>query len=170
MNFFDWVVNIGCISCLLLFAIRAAIACDQRRWGRFSFCVSFAVFVLRVLIARWTTGLTKSTGVRPDAEVAAFISSNEATIVIVALITFTLAWATIEEYFENRERRRLKRFAQQQVSSLEEKNQEIERLNQRAVLFDGASFVATTTRQVWTGQERRKFPRGFTNELPRHHV
>lgn len=154
MNFFDWVVNIGCILCLLLSSVRAAVAYDQRKMGRFAFCVSFGIFVLRVLLARWLTGVTKSAGVSPNAELAAFISSNEATVVIVILVVGSFAWVTIEEYWENRERRRLKRIATQQVKSLIDKDKEIDRLSQSATLADGALDASD-----WNGKERRTRPR-----------
>jgi hypothetical protein len=138
MSFADIMINSGSIFALLLLAIRARIAYDQRKWGRTAFCISFGIFVMRTLALRWLTGITKSGGVGPDPQFAAILSGSEVTILIVILIVGGLAWVTIEEYWEFREQRRLKKLAKLQESAIKAKDREIDRLNQKANLKDAA--------------------------------
>jgi hypothetical protein len=156
MGFIDILYNVLSLTALGLLSARARIAFDERRLGRVTFCISFGLFVVRSLVLRWLSGASQGVGLQPDSNWRDFLSSTPVALVVTIFFFIGLAWTTLEEYHDFRARRRERKRLQ---SELKAKDREIDRLNQKAVLKDGA--VEATG--FWDGRRmvRPRSDRGY---------
>lgn len=106
---------------LLLFAWRARLAFDQRRWGRMCFCVAFAWLLLRSLLIRLAGGPVQGVAAQ-DPEFAVFLSSPPVYVFTVLFGLIGLCWVTWDENQEERRLARLRRQNDQRKQTIEERD------------------------------------------------
>lgn len=123
----DLIVNIVFGVGLIVTSTIAYIAIDQKKFGKAAFFIIFALTLLRTLVQRWLAGLTDS-NFGPNNQLASFLKSNDVVIVIYSMLFIALIWFCIEEVFEYRSKRKLKRFAASQLKTIDDKNIEIKDL------------------------------------------
>jgi hypothetical protein len=110
-----------------LVSIITYIAIDQKKFGKAAFFGVFGLTILRSLVLRWLAGITDS-NFGPNTQLAEFLKSNETTTLIYTILFAALVWFFVEELFEFRDKRKLKKFAVSQLKTIDDKNLEIEDL------------------------------------------
>ena len=124
----DVITNLVFLLGLGLVSTIAYIALDQKKFGKALFFIVFGSTILRSLVLRWLSGITDS-NLGPNKQLNDFLKSNEITTIIYIVLFAALIWFFVEEIFEFRDKRKLRRFAESQLKTIKEKNNEIDGKN-----------------------------------------
>jgi hypothetical protein len=126
----DVFINIVTILGLILRALRGRIAYEQHRNGRAAFCFAFGLTILRSLLLRWLSGVTRG-GILPDDRVRDFLNHPVVFLLLYTGLFLALVWVTWEEFNEYRHNRAQKLKIKAQENDLARKEKELDELKGR---------------------------------------